>query len=206
MEAPARTSSREAGRRKRHDRILDAAEQLFAAQGFSKTAVDEIAAAAGVSKGLVYDHYDSKEALLAAVWWRLVEAWREATLRGAKPSASVAESIGGVLAASVNHVRVHPLLRRILAQDLGVLLPHERENALAFVRQYREQLEPVLAHGVRSGELRPDLDVVHTAELIWLVHHGLICQLFLGPEQSWRADGDALVRSAVELVLHGIRR
>ena len=69
------TGERAAGRQRRLARILAAAEELFATQGFAKTTVDEIAAAASVSKGLVYDHYPSKEALLGEVWERLVAAW-----------------------------------------------------------------------------------------------------------------------------------
>jgi AcrR family transcriptional regulator len=203
---PGGGGARQAGRERRHERILRAATELFAAQGFPKTSVDEIAAAAGVSKGLVYDHYASKEDLLAAVWQRLVEAWTEATQLGTKFSrGAVADSIGQAVAASVRYARREPLLRRILAQDPGSLLPHQREGVAAFARDYRDRLEPVLAHGVRSGELRRDLDVPRTAELIWLLHFTLIRELFVGPERGWREDGDALLASAVALLVAGLR-
>ena len=43
--------------------ILDVAAELFAAQGFHETSVGEIAAAAGISKIVLYDHFASKEEL-----------------------------------------------------------------------------------------------------------------------------------------------
>ena len=51
----------------REARLLDAAARLFARFGFDKTSVDDIARAAGVSKGAVYLHWPSKFGLFEAV-------------------------------------------------------------------------------------------------------------------------------------------
>src|SRR3954454_16447215 len=48
----------------RPDEIAQAALKLFCAKGYNSTTIDEIAAAAGITKGAVYHHFDSKEALL----------------------------------------------------------------------------------------------------------------------------------------------
>ena len=198
----ARAASRE--RRRLH--ILSAAEELFAAQGFAKTTVDEIARRAGVSKGLVYDHYDSKEELLRAVWSSQVDGWMRETQKRVKYSeGAVADAVGDVMAVSVRHARDNPLLGRILSQDPGSLIPHERDDVAAFGRFYRGLLEPALAHGVKTGELRPGLDVAHTAELIWLLHFTLIRELFVGAVGGWRSDGEALLRAAIELIVGGLR-
>lgn len=47
--------------------ILDAAQQLFAAFGFRRTAMDDIARAAGVAKGTLYLYFDGKEAVFRAM-------------------------------------------------------------------------------------------------------------------------------------------
>ncbi|BDT95630.1 TetR family transcriptional regulator [Nocardia sputorum] len=47
--------------------ILDAAEQLFAAQGYDATATAAIAAAARVPKGLVFYYFPTKDAILSAL-------------------------------------------------------------------------------------------------------------------------------------------
>jgi AcrR family transcriptional regulator len=199
------TGARAAGRQRRLARILGAAEQLFAAHGFAKTSVDEIAAEAGVSKGLVYDHYPSKEALLGAVWDRLVAAWTEAVRTSKFSDGSIADALGELLRISLEYVRDNPLLRRIIALDPGSLIPGGRESQVAFARQYRASLEPILARGVRRGELRRDLDVAHTVEVIWLLHFTLTRELFVGPNRVWRADAEELLRSAVDLVVAGLR-
>ncbi|MDZ4053502.1 MAG: helix-turn-helix domain-containing protein [Phenylobacterium sp.] len=47
--------------------ILDAAQELFAAFGFRRTAMDDIARAAGVAKGTLYLYFDGKEAVFRAM-------------------------------------------------------------------------------------------------------------------------------------------
>ena len=48
-------------------RILDAAFQLMAQYGYEATSISQIAAKAGISKGLMYNYFDSKEDLLKAL-------------------------------------------------------------------------------------------------------------------------------------------
>ncbi len=48
-------------------RIIDAAYELFYKGGFARASVDAIAEAAGVTKRTLYYHFDSKDALIAAV-------------------------------------------------------------------------------------------------------------------------------------------
>jgi len=49
------------------NKILDAAFKLFAKNGYESTSIAKIARAAGVSKGLMYNYFNSKEALLESL-------------------------------------------------------------------------------------------------------------------------------------------
>ena len=110
------------------------------------------------------------------------------------------------MTASIRSVLGNGLLQRILTKNIGWLDPLERDNAEAFVRRYCERLESVLAHGVRTGQLRADLDTAHTAEIIWALHHSLSPGILVRPDGEWRPDADALLQSALDLVIRGIRR
>jgi AcrR family transcriptional regulator len=69
----------------RRARILEAAEQAFAARGYHSTSMDDIAAAAGITKPVLYDHFSSKLDL----YTRLTEGIRdELTTRGAAAMAA----------------------------------------------------------------------------------------------------------------------
>jgi AcrR family transcriptional regulator len=52
--------------------IMDVALQHFANEGYYKTTINHIARHAGISKGLMYNYFDSKEALLGAIIQRSV--------------------------------------------------------------------------------------------------------------------------------------
>jgi TetR/AcrR family transcriptional regulator, repressor of fatR-cypB operon len=68
MVAPKRARGRPAERPDRRESILDAALRCFVDRGFYGTSMPEIAEAAGVSAGTIYHYFDSKEALVNAVY------------------------------------------------------------------------------------------------------------------------------------------
>jgi len=56
------------------DALLDAAEAAFVERGFAATSLDDVAAAARVTKGALYHHFENKQRLFEAVFVRLEEA------------------------------------------------------------------------------------------------------------------------------------
>jgi AcrR family transcriptional regulator len=60
--------------KERREQLLDVGKSLFAERGYDGTAVEEIAARAGVSKPVVYEHFGGKEGLYAVVVDREVQA------------------------------------------------------------------------------------------------------------------------------------
>lgn len=51
----------------RREEILEAASRVFAEKGFARTKISDIAAAAGLSHGLVYHYFDGKDAIFGAI-------------------------------------------------------------------------------------------------------------------------------------------
>jgi AcrR family transcriptional regulator len=71
LEAPTRPSQTSIGRKSGGDKgeaIMAAALELFVERGFFGTAVPEIADKAGVGAGTIYRYFDSKEALVNAIY------------------------------------------------------------------------------------------------------------------------------------------
>jgi AcrR family transcriptional regulator len=68
------TGGRKPGAHDKRAQVMDAAVQLFLANGFDQTSMDAIAARAGVSKTTVYAHYTDKLALFTAVVERSAQA------------------------------------------------------------------------------------------------------------------------------------
>jgi len=87
-------------------RILVAATELFARQGFHKTTTADLAAAIGMTQGAVFHHFANKEAVLHAVVERLsrgLEAYR--ALLGGPASG---DTIRRVLERMVEHFKRQP--------------------------------------------------------------------------------------------------
>ena len=70
--------SREDNRSLTREKLLDAAEELFAKRGYNGVSVDQVADTAGFSKGAVYSNFENKEELFLALFDRHVE--REAEI------------------------------------------------------------------------------------------------------------------------------
>ena len=66
------------GRESSRERLLEAAAYLFYLQGIRATSVDAVVAAAGLTKPTLYQHFASKDELVAAVMELRSARWREA--------------------------------------------------------------------------------------------------------------------------------
>jgi len=71
--APISADQLENIKKYREQQILDVALKLFAGLGYHETSMSKIAAEAGISKGLIYNYFSSKESLLKTLMRRGVE-------------------------------------------------------------------------------------------------------------------------------------
>jgi AcrR family transcriptional regulator len=130
------------------ERILDAAEQLFAQHGLAGAGVRDIAQAAGLTPASLYNHFPSKEALYEAVLERgvrpLLELLQQLSARS-HPADAMEEIVGAIM----EHLTRTPDLPRLVhheACDGG-----ERLAGLA-----RHWIRPLIAQGV--AEMQRDTE------------------------------------------------
>src|SRR5919201_3976786 len=90
MQAPSRSERRKA---RTTAAILDAAERHFLERGFQAAKIDEIAEDADVAVGSVYNHFESKEGLYAAVLERSLELFDTYMGEQGQPDASALEQL-----------------------------------------------------------------------------------------------------------------
>jgi AcrR family transcriptional regulator len=157
-------------RRLEHTRslLLDAAEEVFAEKGFMAASLDDIASAAGYTKGAIYKHFATKEDLFLAVsdrYWRryfdnFAEVMATATHIGARELDDIAERWGqlsrdrGAEHAALGHEFTLYLLRN----------PDARERVAAKRSEVVEALGKFIVEGIdRLGGalLIPPLTFAH---------------------------------------------
>ena len=190
--------------RETRDRILDAAARLLAERGWARTTVEGIAEAAGVSRASIYHHFRGKRSILDAVVERTIAQWDEACDREGWPGDGDAlRALAALQHSGIRYARENPLLRALFQLDPRILVGLSRSAPLRrAVQKLREQLVEVLRTGVERGQLRADLDVERTADLLGLLHLALLDHLF---EDVWSPGfDDGLVEASLDLVFRGI--
>ena len=97
--APRRRSSgrheRGSRARERERQLLDAARAQFAARGYARVTMDEVAAAVGVTKPLLYTYFGNKEQLYLACMEPAAEALTAAVLAAVERRRTPAEALHG---------------------------------------------------------------------------------------------------------------
>ena len=195
----------------RPQQLLDAALSLFVEKGFAATRSEEVASAAGVSKGTLYLYYPSKEELFKAVVRqnisKLISQGGEAVAAFEGSTAELLVMLldiwwdrvddsdaGGLHKVVLAEVRNFPELAQFYADE--VILPAHR------------LFEGVVQRGIDRGEFRPVelVPVAHAlmAPMIFLMLHKHsfgACSVH-GPD----VDPKATLRAHADLMLHGLMR
>src|SRR2546425_1463591 len=101
----------------RRARILDGAARVFAERGYEAASLDEIAEAAGISKPVIYDHFDSKRelhiSLLESHQQELLAFMTERVVSGRTSEEQLARGLD----AFFEFVEGHPYAWRLVFRD-----------------------------------------------------------------------------------------
>jgi hypothetical protein len=109
------------------------------------------------------------------------------------------------LRASVAYAANDPILRGILGQDLGTfVIPVRARQRTKLTERYLASTRKILKAAVEQGEVRSDADLDHTAEVIWMIHDGLVRKSASLHGEMSSSEFEALVDAAVDLFLTGL--
>lgn len=97
----------EAIRQKSVATIKEVALELFATKGYNSTSISQIAKAAGVSKGLMYNYFDSKEDLLHTILTEAVEDGAAAMEEYLQQKHEPLDELIGIVRSSIGMVKTN---------------------------------------------------------------------------------------------------
>lgn len=168
------TTNGPTGTTETRERILDAAARTFATFGYRKTTFEEIAAGAGVSRTLLYRHFDNKLDLLRAVRDRALGEWADTVERAVDARPTARGALEAVVGESLRFASAHPIFRAFLSGDSRLALEGEQPSGRFSREAWREQTAAIVQAGVAAGEFAPDLDPGATATALCAMQLGLI--------------------------------
>jgi TetR/AcrR family acrAB operon transcriptional repressor len=191
------------------DGILDAAEKLFVEQGVSRTTLQHIATAAGVTRGAIYWHFDDKGALFNAMMERAIlplEAEMQVLDQAESddPLVDLRNHMLAVLDRTVND----PSARRVF--EIATLKV-EFVGEMNAVRQRRKdnmanwmtRAERRIRLAADKGLLARHVDASRVALALWIMIDGLIRNWMFDPQDF---DLLALGKCVIDPYLDGLRR
>lgn len=152
--------------RERREQLLDVGRALFAEKGFEATSIEEIAARAGVSKPVVYEHFGGKEGLYAVVVDRemsdLLDRLTEA-LSAAHPRMLVEKAALALL----TYIEEQTDGFRILSRDSPVAGSSGTFSSL--LNDIASQVEHILAREFEQREMNTKLAPMYAQMLVGMV-------------------------------------
>jgi AcrR family transcriptional regulator len=195
---PPRAPRRTQGGAATRERILAAAERLFAERGFSGVSMPAIAAVAGITAGAIYKHFESKEQLFFLIVRRAVEA---------APTVQEGKGLAGP-AAVARIVAAYTTRRLKRVRQLAV----ETHYAAAQSAQVRRILKASvdgeiagmavqIAAAQQRGEIDTGIDPQLTAAAIMTLIMGLMHAETLTPQLVGDATWRTFVEGMVERLL-----
>lgn len=189
----ARQSERRAETR---SRIVRAAREAFLTGGFEEASLDSILAAAALSKGALYHHFSSKEAVFAAVY---EDVTRE-TIARARPRSVRDDPVAALVAAAV------AWLNAVEAPEPRAILLEQGPRVLGFARA-RAIEDPIALASmealVKAAAQSTAVDISLAARLI----NATLTELaLLRHASNGRSPSAKAMKWAVGRVVHGLLR
>jgi TetR/AcrR family transcriptional regulator, transcriptional repressor for nem operon len=151
------------------ERLLQAASREIYRSGFQSASLDTILASTGVTKGALYHHFESKEALGYAVVEEIIAP--DVHAKWVRPFQSVKDPISALIGA-VQRIPVRPEDVRggcqlnNLAQEMSPLDAGFRKRLAAIFQAWREAVASVLREGQAHGSVRRDVEPTDAAGLL----------------------------------------
>jgi AcrR family transcriptional regulator len=176
------TVSHDLGRRERRrqetfQRIMHAAFELFAKQGYAETAVEHITEAADIGKGTFFNYFPTKDALLLAIFDAVADRFHQLELRIPEIT-DVRKALTEFTHATLQEPARSPkILRGIFGAALTV--PAIGERFEKTVRLARKTVVALFEHGQQIGQVRTDISAhdlgrnyqqfIFGTEMVWML-------------------------------------
>ncbi|KAA8720860.1 TetR/AcrR family transcriptional regulator [Corynebacterium spheniscorum] len=151
--------------RQRREQLIAIGRTAFAECGFDGTSVEDIAARAGVSKPLVYEHFGGKEGLYAVVVDREM-LHLERIITDALQHGRSRERIERAVIALLTYVEEETDGFQILVRDMT---PGQERSYSTLLNAAVGQVAHILARAFKRNGLNPDMAVLYGQALVGMV-------------------------------------
>ena len=185
-------------------RILDAARELFVAEGYRNVSIRKIAEKVEYSPAALYSYFPGKDDLFFALaeegFRKLFEFTNDPAVMTSDPLTAIRQGFLRYYQFS----RAHPEYFELMFVDRSVpKISHEWER-FAYVEQMIDEVRGVIKRGIDAGVFPSDTDSDVAFHILWAAVHGpatiAVCDR-LAPDEN----PDTLARDTLEAAIAGLR-
>ncbi|HVK72476.1 MAG TPA: TetR/AcrR family transcriptional regulator [Kofleriaceae bacterium] len=151
----------------KRERILDAAERVFALRGFFTAKVADIAREAGVADGTIYLYFKSKDDLLISLFESRIVRVNELLAAAVASAARPRDKLTAFVRAYLQLIADQPLSAEVLTIELRQSTKFMREYSAHRFGELLGILAGVIAEGQAQGELSDTVPAQVAARMIW---------------------------------------
>lgn len=146
-------------------RILEAAEEIFALNGYRGAVLESIAGRAGISKANLLYYFKSKKALYRAVLEHTVESWI-VPLEALDEADEPADAFERYIRIKVDLSRAHPFASKVWANELIHGAPHISQYLKRRLKPLMDEKTGIIRRWIEQGKMAP-VDPHHLFFIIW---------------------------------------
>jgi AcrR family transcriptional regulator len=159
----------------RREQIIDAARQTIIKYGSEHVTVKIIAKAVGISEGAIYRHFKSKRDILSLLADHIEDNLvGDITKTSAKDNLRL-EVLDSVLRDHLSAIEQrHGISFQVIAEIISLGDKKLNRKISHIIERYISRLKNLLAEGVKSGEVREDIDLEAAATVLFGIIQGLV--------------------------------
>jgi len=182
-------------------RLITAATRLFAEKGYESTSVQDVVAAAGVTKGAMYHYFGSKDDLLYEIYARVLRMQTERLEKVASSEAPLEERLRAAAADVVVTSLANLDDTKIFFRSMHQLNPNNQRTVRAERRRYHERFRAMVEEGQASGRFRDEVP----ADLVVDFYFGSVHHLGTWYRRNGPLAGEDVGRHFADLLLASLR-
>jgi AcrR family transcriptional regulator len=183
-------------------RVLDAAVELFAQQGYDGTSVSQVITRAGVAKGGFYHHFASKEALLYEVYGDLIGRQLSGMDEIMARALPAAETLRALIHDLVTTTAASARPALVFWREMHKLGDERTAEYRRQRRRYHDAVRRLVADAQRAGEFA----TVASADTVTFTIFGYVNELPLWYRPNGRQRPEQLADELATLVLAALGR
>jgi TetR/AcrR family transcriptional regulator, fatty acid metabolism regulator protein len=185
--------------------IIDAALEVFRERGYANARMADIARRAGVSYGLVYHYFGSKEVLFEMIvesWWSTLYTMMEHEIAS---GVDIRDKLVNIIEFFLNTYGQKPNLMTIFVSEVCRSSVYHTEEGLSKFMKFFSLCEQIMVQGQKSGFLIKDVPPHHLTYIFYGAIETFISVMVLGKEPLTKKRQQRATNAILQVFIDGAR-